>query len=160
MASKSITPVELAAQALALRDVGMSFAKAGEQTGLDATTVFNIEHGKHGWSEVKEYQSFRRLRALYKEELQRESLDLSKLSLANIRRRLQGNPDRIPLRDLSATYKVLRTEERLDAGEATEHIAVIHSSKELAQAVGELEAIASEIRRRGLTPVVDKDSAG
>ena len=116
-----------AATVMNLGDAGMTASQAANIVGIPERTAREIiaRHGR--WGEVAERSVFAELRLKQKARLEAASRMLFSKCLIQLEDTL-GNASAY---QAAGIYGLLRTHERLDAGEATQNIAV-HSHKDVA----------------------------
>lgn len=109
-----------AAAALNLSDLGYSSKQVEAQVGVDNTSVRDIVRRHGRWGEVCETPVFRRLRAEQKTHLEAASRVLAAKCLVQVDKTL----DKTSAYQAAGIYGLLRTHERLDAGEATANLEI------------------------------------
>jgi hypothetical protein len=120
-----VDPIK-AAQAMELGDMGYSQIVVAERTGLNPSTVSDIV-GRYGrWGEVANRPVFLELRAQQKAILHAGTLALSARALVQVEKTI----DKASAYQAAGIYGLLRTHDRLDAGESTQNVS-IHSTLDL-----------------------------
>jgi hypothetical protein len=115
-----------AAQAMELSDMGYSSRTISERTGINASSVREIV-GRHGrWGEVADRPVFQALRQQQKAILHTATLAVCAKALV----RVDETIDKASAYQAAGIYGLLRTHDRLDAGESTHNIEV-HSKLEV-----------------------------
>jgi len=133
----SVNPVK-AALAMNYGDAGMSSPQVAEIVGIPARTVRDIV-SRHGhWGEMAERPVFAQLRLEQKQHLEAASRYLSSQCLIHV----EENLHKCSSYQAAGIYGLLRTHERLDAGEATTNVAV-HAEVEV-RGLDQLAAALSE----------------
>ncbi len=120
-----IIGLETAGTAQGMKDAGASHREIADATGLAMDTVQNIVSGRGRWTELtKDKQVFRQYRQLIKDRLQVKAITYADRMLDSIdSARNTGN-----VSQRAVAYGILRQHERLDSGEATSHVAVVHKT--------------------------------
>ena len=113
-------PLDRAAQALELVELGYSQRIAGEITGIPQQTVSQIlnRHGK--WGEVAEEPVWRELRSIQKRHFQAATLQVCKKALEQVDLTI----GKASAYQAAGIYGLLRDHERKDAGESTENVSI------------------------------------
>lgn len=109
-----------AAVALNLADMGYSNTEIANRTGLARPSVHYILSGHGKWGEIAERSVFNEYRQNQKQHLEAASRVLAASCLEQV----EKNLDKASAYQAAGIYGLLRTHERLDAGEATVNIAV------------------------------------
>ena len=106
-----------------MKDAGASHREIATATGLAMDTVQNIVSGRGRWTELtKDRGVFKKYRQLIKDRMVAKALTYADRMLDSVdAARNTGN-----VAQRAVAYGILRQHERLDAGEATSHVAVIH----------------------------------
>lgn len=112
---------ELALQVKTLSDLGKTQTEIAKTVGVPQTTISDIMSGKGRWAQIQHGAWFETYRRDQKKKLQTASLELSWKALEQVEETL---PNANSLQ-AATTYGILRDRERLDAGEATQHVAVV-----------------------------------
>ena len=119
------TPLHLAATAQAMHDQGYPTGAIADATHLPQQTISDIlSTTQPQW---RDYLSnpgkdgFGAMRSQQKRVLQAAAIDLARQALAHMERTLP----KASARDAAVVYGITRQHERLDAGEATEHVALL-----------------------------------
>ena len=117
--SALVDPVK-AAQVMELGDVGYSSPVIAERVGVNERTVRDIvaRHGR--WGEVAERSVFTELRLQQKAILHTATLAVCAKALV----RVDETIDKASAYQAAGIYGLLRTHDRLDAGESTQNIEV------------------------------------
>lgn len=115
--------MEIAGTAQGMKDAGVSHAEIAEATGLSLATIQNIVSGRGRWTELTKDQGvFLRYRQLIKDRVRVKALTYADRMLDAVdAARNTGN-----VSQRAVAYGILRQHERLDSGEATSHVAVVH----------------------------------
>jgi predicted transcriptional regulator len=114
-----IDPIK-AAQAMELNEVGYSSVAIGERVGINPSTVRDIV-AKHGrWGEIADRPVFMELRQQQKAILHTATLAVCAKALV----RVDETIDNASAYQAAGIYGLLRTHDRLDAGESTHNIEV------------------------------------
>jgi transposase len=130
-----MTPISLAAAAVELVEgAGYSQRKAGAMVGLSGVTVHDIVHRHGHWGEVAESALFKQYRNEQKATLEAASRAISAKCLIQVEEKL----DKASAYQAAGIYGLLRTHERLDAGEPTSISASLNI-----QAVASLDKLAA-----------------
>jgi hypothetical protein len=115
------TSLPQAAQAKALADIGYQGTQIADAIGLPVRTVDDIINGRNGWREIiANDKAFKQYRTQAKRQMQAASITLSQKALQQIEDRI----DKASAPQAAMVYGILRDKERLDAGEATEIVAL------------------------------------
>jgi hypothetical protein len=151
------TDLETAATVAAIGDLGHGPRGIAQTLDVPKSTAHDGLRGSHGWGDLKDTSAFKQRRAEIKQALQAASLEIARQALAQIERKL---PD-ASARDAAIVYGVMRDRERLDAGEPTEHIAVL-SRHELIGLDQLAQRLSVELVRRSHEAIIalDGKSAG
>ena len=112
------TDPNLAATALAMHDMGYTYQAASQATGIPENTVWGLLHGGHKWVDGPVLRERRRQA---KEVLQARSMAISERCLNQVTKKLP----KASAYQAAGIYGLLRTHERLDAGEPTEVVGVM-----------------------------------
>ena len=112
----------IAVTAGVLADSGYSQREIARRLGLSRTGVQQILKRAKLEDGYPEAPVVNQLRPLVKSHLQARALDLADRCLDQV----EGKLDKTSAYQAAGIYGLLRTHERVDAGEATEHIAVLH----------------------------------
>jgi hypothetical protein len=131
-----MTDPVIAARAMELADRGYPSTDIARQTGLAQTTAYDVINKLGHWGKVAETPVFIKLRQEQKLALQSASMAVSAKALIQV----EKNIDKASAYQAAGIYGLLRTHERLDAGEPTQ----ITASSNLNVAV-ELDAIAAAL---------------
>lgn len=107
-----------AAAAVILHDLGNSTRQIEQTLGLSDTSAHDIIHRHGRWGEVCETPVFKRLRAEQKTHLEAASRVLAAKCLIQVDKTL----DKTSAYQAAGIYGLLRTHERMDAGEASVNI--------------------------------------
>ena len=124
--SRREIPFPEAAAALEYAENGHSYAETERLTGVDSVTVKDILKRKGHWAQDVETPVFLEWRTRIKREIQGRANELATKLLAHAEKCITEKPDETSPYQAIGMYGILRTHDRLDAGEATEHIAVLH----------------------------------
>lgn len=111
---KGVDPV-IAAQALALSDMGYTRSEVARKVGIPTATAHDILHLHGRWGEIAERPVFIKLRQEQKAHLEATSRLLSAKCLIQVDKTI----DKASAYQAAGIYGLLRTHERLDAGEPT-----------------------------------------
>ena len=143
-----IDPV-IAAQVMELGDAGYTGRVIAERTGVSPNTVRDIvaRHGR--WGEIAERSVFAELRQQQKAILHTATLAVCAKALV----RVDETIDNASAYQAAGIYGLLRTHDRLDAGEATQNVE-IHTKLE----VEGLDKLSDLLSQRLLSNDVSKDS--
>ena len=149
--SKSyVTPDLDAAAALAMHEVGIKTSAISEKLAISVKTLHDIFKGKGKWGGLKDFDTqFRAFRDDIKRIMQVKALNYADLALDKV-----GNAINKNSRDAyqaSLVFKTLRDSERLDAGEATAHVAHLHKHE-----IDALEGLAQRLEVINAEEVVDE----
>jgi hypothetical protein len=109
-----------AAAVQVLHDLGHSTRQIEREIGLSDTSAHDILHRHGRWGETCETPVFKRLRAEQKAHLEATSRTLAAKCLIQVDKTL----DKTSAYQAAGIYGLLRTHERLDAGEATVNVDV------------------------------------
>ena len=117
--------LEIAGMAQGMKDCGVAVQEIADAVGLSTNTVNNIIHNRGRWSDLyKDQGVFAKYRQLIKMRMNSKALTYADRMLDSIdAARDTGN-----VSQRAVAYGILRQHERLDAGEATSHVAVIHKT--------------------------------
>ena len=119
------TPLAVAATIHAMYEHGEPQAAIAETLDLPHQTVSTILHGSTPkWEEIIKNQdtnSFGAHRRLAKQVMQAASIELAKKALVQV----DASLDKASALQAATVYGILRDKERLDAGEATQNIAIV-----------------------------------
>lgn len=126
-----------AAAVLAYADAGYPGSQAAEIVGIPVRTAEQIISGHGRWGDVVEKPVFAMLRAQQKAHLEAASRLLASKCLIQVDNQLP----KASAYQAAGIYGLLRTHERLDAGEPTEHVAHLHVH-EVAEIDGILDKLA------------------
>lgn len=144
MARKNI-PTHKAARAFELVAQGYSRQDAANMTGVSRPTVADMVRRKGHWLQDVETPVFLEWRRRIKRDIQGQANELAVKLLAHADKNLEKTS---PYQAVGM-YGILRTHDRLDAGESTENVAVIHKAE-----AGGLDRLADRLAERllGLNP--------
>jgi predicted transcriptional regulator len=120
-----IDPVK-AMTVLNLVDTGMTGSKAAEMVGISESAASQIIRGHGRWGEVAERSVFVALRQQQKAHLQAASIVVAAKALIQV----ENTIDKASAYQAAGIYGLLRANDRLDAGESTQNIAV-HTTLDL-----------------------------
>ena len=141
--SRPNVPLDKAALAMELSETyRLSTRQIEARTGLSDSTVWGIVHRHSHWGETVETPVFKRWRAEQKMCLEAASRTIAAKCLVQVEKTL----DKTSAYQAAGIYGLMRTHERLDAGEPTGIIQVIDKSgvSKLDQVIDALsEALAS-----------------
>ena len=126
MAKGRRTDLPTAGRIKAMSDLGFSPGQISGATAINLDTVKHILNGSHGWREIYDDEVFAEYRLKQKRVMQAASTELSKKALSQIESKL-GDASSL---QAATVYGILRDKERLDAGEATQNIA-LHSKTDI-----------------------------
>jgi hypothetical protein len=115
------TALPLAAAALEFMEAGHTAPQVADMLKLTVETVTNIFHGRHGWDRLHNDPEFLKYRQVAKRQMQAATSEIAKSALLQIARKLP----QASAASATYVYGILRDKERLDAGEATQHIAIV-----------------------------------
>ena len=115
-------PLPRAAEAAALGDMGYTSPKVAAITGIPQRTAYDIIHGVGTWGKRAELPVFAKLRLEQKQVLQAASLAVSAQALCQV----EATILKASAYQAAGIYGLLRTHERLDAGESTSNVSVAH----------------------------------
>ena len=119
------TPLAVAATAYAMYDQGEQQSVIAETLDLPHQTVSMILHGHSPrWDTIIKNQdtnAFGEHRRLAKQVMQAASIELAKKALVQV----EASLDKASALQAATVYGILRDKERLDAGEATQNIAIV-----------------------------------
>lgn len=132
------TALAKAAAVEALHGAGLSVREIGRATQLAKTTVHDILSGHGAWDQIKTLEQFQQRREELKRVLQAAMLELITQGLGQIEVKL---PE-ASAKDAAIVVGIMAEKERLLAGEATQHIAVMTR-----QEVADLDALAERLGR-------------
>ncbi len=132
-----------------LGDAGMSATQAGALMGIPERTARDIiaRHGR--WGEIAERSAFAELRHQQKAHLEATSRYLSSECLVQLAKTL----DKASAYQAAGIYGLLRTHERLDAGESTSNVEV-HTKLEV-EGLDKLCEMLSQSLIERQKPVID-----
>ena len=120
-----VTSEEDAAAALAMKGVGIKTSAISQKLAISVQTLNDIFQGRGRWGGLKDFDpKFKDFRDDIKRIMQVKALSYADLALDKVGDAIPKNS-----RDAyqaSLVFKTLRDSERLDAGEATSHIAHLH----------------------------------
>lgn len=136
-----------AAKAAALSDLGYNATQIAEITQIPANSIRNILRGRGGWQELLGDEDFAARRQEEKRRFQAASMEIAKCALEQTFIKL---PEASALQ-AATVYGILRDKERLDAGEATQHIAV--ATIEAASLERALDRLVAVERAINITPI-------
>jgi transcriptional regulator with XRE-family HTH domain len=120
---KTKIPLNLAAQARAMADMGMEQKKIADATGINQRTVSAIARGDGRWGEIlRSNEFFKKYLEEQKRKLHVASMELSERALEQVEKKI----DKASAYQAAGIYGLLRTHGRLDAGESTENLSVHH----------------------------------
>ena len=106
-----------------LKDAGVGRKEIAEQTGLAEDTVTSICSGKGRWSDLtKNGEVFRKYRTLMKERMTGKAMYIADQLLDSV----QDARNTGTVSQRAIAYGILRQHQRLDVGEATSNVAVLH----------------------------------
>jgi hypothetical protein len=151
-----MTNPQIAAQAMALNDVGYPSTQIGRMLDIAQRTAHDIINLHGNWGEVAERPVFARLRLDQKKHLEATSRMLSAKCLIQVDKTIE----KASAYQAAGIYGLLRTHERLDAGEPTEIIGHIQDRR----SVESLEALAAALsqtliaRQQDQTTVITEQS--
>ena len=139
--SRHRTDEKDAAAALAMREVGIKTSSISAKLAISVSTLNDIFKGKGKWGGLKQHDAqFKAFRDDIKRIMQVKALSYADLALDKVGDSVKKNS-----RDAyqaSLVFKTLRDAERLDAGEATAHIAHLHKHE-----MDALEGLAERIQQ-------------
>lgn len=113
-------PEHIAARAAALGDLGYPSTQVATMTGLSQRCVYNIIHGIKHWGTVAAKPTFIKQRLEQKQVLQAASLAVSARALVQVEEQIH----KASAYQAAGIYGLLRTHERLDAGESIANLSV------------------------------------
>ena len=122
MARGRQTDLPTAATAKAMHEMGIQTGEIASGLGVPEATVDDIVHGRHGWGRIHNTPLFNEYRVQQKRIMQTVSVELAKKALKQI----EGKLLEASAAQAAVIYGILRDKERLDAGESTENVAVLH----------------------------------
>ena len=123
-----------AATALEMVEAGHTAQEAANITGMDPVTVRDIRNRKGHWLQDVETPIFQEWRLRTKREIMGRSTELAVKLLAHA----DKNLDKTSPYQAIGMYGILRTHDRLDAGESTQNIAVHHESEAIETAADKI----------------------
>lgn len=138
-----ITSSDKVESVVALASIDASTSEIAELTDIAKSTVIDILAGKGGWRERLKDPSFAPFRASIKRKLQAGGLVVAAKALLQAERDISN----ARAKDAAIVYGVMRDKERLDAGEATSHVAVLNRH----EIAGRSEALRNLLASMGLS---------
>jgi hypothetical protein len=129
----------IAAQAMALSDMGYGSTAVGQMLDIAQQTAYGIIKGHGRWGEVAERPLFSKLRFEQKQHLEATSRMLSAKCLIQVDKKIEL----ASAYQAAGIYGLLRTHERLDAGEPTQITASLNVN-----AVASLDKLAAMFSQR------------
>ena len=117
-------PLHEAAIAAEMIEQGYSESDASRSTGLNRGTVHDIVNGVGHWARDCQTSVFMEWRQATKREIMGRSSALAVKLLAHAEKCVDENPEKTSPYQAVGMYGILRTHDRLDAGEATVNVAV------------------------------------
>jgi hypothetical protein len=128
------TDILTAAQVAALSELGYSAPQIEALTGVNARTAWGILNNEASWGEIKETPVFKANRFKQKEALESASRIVAAKALIQVEKKIEN----ASAYQAAGIYGLLRTHERLDAGEPTQIAAFVST-----QAVATLDKLAA-----------------
>jgi hypothetical protein len=116
------TDVLTAAKVAALADLGYSSPQIEALTGVNARTAWGILNNEASWGEIKELPVFKANRIKQKETLEAASRIVAAKALVQVEKKIEN----ASAYQAAGIYGLLRTHERLDAGEPTQITASVN----------------------------------
>jgi hypothetical protein len=116
------TDILTAAKVTALADLGYSSPQIEALTGVNARTVWGVLNNEASWGEIKELPVFKANRVNQKEALEAASRIVAAKALIQVEKKI----DNASAYQAAGIYGLLRTHERLDAGEPTQITASVN----------------------------------
>ena len=138
-----------AAMALELAESGMARKRVAEITGMGEITVMDIQKRKGHWLQDVAKPVFEEWRLRTKREIMGRSTEL----VVKLLKHADENLDKTSPYQAIGMYGILRTHDRLDAGEATQNISVHSEAPGLEQAA----TVIAEALMRFQTPVLESE---
>lgn len=121
MGRKSTIPIDKASDAIILGAMNATSREIADIIEISQHSVVDIFSGKNGWRERLNDRSFPVFRAQIKKKLQAAGL----VTAAKALRRANEELPNASAYQAAGIYGLLRDHERKDAGEATQHVAVV-----------------------------------
>lgn len=118
--SRREIPFPDAAMALELVENGMSQQEAENITGVDRVTIGDIQRRRGHWLQDVERPVFNEWRQRTKREIMGRSSELAVKLLKHAEDAVTKNPEKTSPYQAIGMYGILRTHDRLDAGEPTD----------------------------------------
>ena len=122
--SRRQIPFPFAAAALEMVENGYSRQDAENATGVDEVTISDIQKKKGHWLQDVEKPIFEEWRRRTKREIQGRANELAVKLLAHADKCVTKSPEKTSPYQAVGMYGILRTHDRLDAGESTENISI------------------------------------
>jgi hypothetical protein len=110
------TDILTAAKVTALSDLGYSAPQIEALTGVSARTAWGILNNEASWGEIKNTPVFKANRIKQKEALEAASRVVAAKALVQVEKKIEN----ASAYQAAGIYGLLRTHERLDAGEPTQ----------------------------------------
>jgi hypothetical protein len=116
------TDILTAAKVAALAELGYSSPQIEALTGVNARTAWGILNNEASWGEIKESPVFKANRLKQKEALEAASRVVAAKALVQVEKKIES----ASAYQAAGIYGLLRTHERLDAGEPTQITAAVN----------------------------------
>jgi hypothetical protein len=116
------TDILTAAKVAALAELGYSTPQIEGLTGVNARTAWGILNNEASWGEIKETPVFKANRLKQKETLEAASRVVAAKALIEVEKKIEN----ASAYQAAGIYGLLRTHERLDAGEPTQITASVN----------------------------------
>jgi hypothetical protein len=116
------TDILTAAKVSALAELGYSAPQIEALTGVNARTAWGILNNEASWGEIKESPVFKANRLKQKEALEAASRVVAAKALVQVEQKIES----ASAYQAAGIYGLLRTHERLDAGEPTQITASVN----------------------------------
>lgn len=144
------TDILTASKVAALADLGYSATQIEALTRVDARTAWGILNNEASWGKISNTPVFKENRLKQKECLQAATMMVAGKALIQV----EKNIEKASAYQAAGIYGLLRTHERLDAGEATENVAVNIGAK-----AETIDALAALLHHSLTQPQSNRDPA-